>query len=673
MLDADEAYSLFAETFPELAKSDTITRPGADKGKILIRVIGKMPAGKKWKHNPKDPPYFEFLSTGNQGVVAGIHTSGQPYGLQRGSGIIELTVEQLDAICRTWTGTGLDLETEQPKPEQASKKVYTSANGDGLREAVEAYWTPLEVFKYHGWASDTVGDRQSEFWRLKKNGGLLVEKDGDGWCMAGQTGVGGGPFQAWQYCKTGDPKTPKGHDFYNLLVEMARAAGIEIPERKHQAEQPEQPTGEDPKKPDKSEKTPSPDQAELERRWCEVAPKTMYGLGEWRRYTGGIWEETPADAIKREIKSIVFQARPEGIRPTDSMIRSVMELARLEVVEPDDSLWDASTDRIVCKNGTFYIPTMALEEHSPGDYATFRLEFDYDPEATAPTWQYFLASTVPDVQDFLQEFAGYCLTTDTQHELALWLVGKYGSGKSTLIEGIQTMLGKRVVTLGLANIEQSRFSLGNLAGKTLAVATEQPAIYMQATHILNAIISGEILEVERKFRDPVNMRPYAKIIWAMNDMPRVPDAANGLFRRVKVIKFPPIPEKDRDPRIKEAIKTEGAGILNWALEGLRRLRARGRFEIPECVKSATADFQRHNDIPALFVEECCLTGPDYKTQANTLYQTYKKWCEDSGHKPMSSTSLAGEWERLSFEKYSANGRHYYRGVGVLLEGEKVAG
>ena len=49
MLDADEAYSLFVETFPELAKSATITRPGADKGKILIRVIGKMPPGKKWK------------------------------------------------------------------------------------------------------------------------------------------------------------------------------------------------------------------------------------------------------------------------------------------------------------------------------------------------------------------------------------------------------------------------------------------------------------------------------------------------------------------------------------------------------------------------------------------------------------------------------------------------
>ena len=304
-----------------------------------------------------------------------------------------MTVDQLDKICKTWTGTGLDLETEQPKPEQTSKKVYTSANGDGLKEAVLAYWPPLEVFKYHGWASDTVDDRQPDLWRLKKNGGLLVEKDGDGWFMAGQKGMGGGPFEAWQYCKHGNCKVPKGHDFYNLLVEMAKAAGIEIPEPQHQPEQqrqPEQPTGEDPKKPDKPEKTTSPDQAELERRWCEVAPKTMYGLGEWRRYTGGIWEETPADAIKREIKSIVFQARPEGIRPTDSMIRSVMELARLEVVEPDDSLWDASTDHIICKNGTFYIPTMTLEEHSPDDYATFKLEFDYDPEAIAPVWRYFL-------------------------------------------------------------------------------------------------------------------------------------------------------------------------------------------------------------------------------------------------------------------------------------------
>lgn len=151
---------------------------------------------------------------------------------------------------------------------------------------------------------------------------------------------------------------------------------------------------------------------------------------------------------------------------------------------------------------------------------------------------------------------------------------------------------------------------------------------MQCSHVLNAIISGELVHVDRKFREPVDIRPHAKIAWAMNDMPRVPDAGDGLFRRVKVIKFPKL-EADADPRVKETIETEGAGILNWALAGLARLRANHRFTIPPCVADATHDFQQTNDVPAVFVSECCRRrvvrgiqdlAPDQRPQAAIVDQ-----------------------------------------------------
>jgi len=41
------------------------------------------------------------------------------------------------------------------------------------------------------------------------------------------------------------------------------------------------------------------------------------------------------------------------------------------------------------------------------------------------------------------------------------------------------------------------------------------------------------------------------------------------------------------PRVEEVIATEGAGILNWSLEGLARLKERGRFEVPAVIESAT--------------------------------------------------------------------------------------
>lgn len=405
-----------------------------------------------------------------------------------------------------------------------------------------------------------------------------------------------------------------------------------------------------------------PTDDELADAWLKThRHNTAYGLGEWRRYADGVWQSVPEDLIKQEIGDILINAKIYGIRPTKYNTASVMEFARLAVCVRDD-LWDAEIDLLPCKNGTLHIPTMTLREHRPEDYITFALPFDYDPAADAPTWQYALNSTIPEAAPFLQEFAGYALTTETKYEIAMWLYGPSGSGKSTILEGLQTMLGNRATLLGLADIERSRFALGDLKGKTLAIAAEQPAIYMQAAHILNSIISGERITTEQKFRNPITFYPKVKIAWAMNELPRLSESGSGLFRRVKVIKFPPLAEKDRDERIKEDIKDEGSGILNWALEGLRRLRKRSKFDIPECVMLATEDFKKNNDIPAVFVEECCIVGPDFKTQSQLLYDAYCEWCLKTKHQPRSSTSIASEWERLGFEKYKAAGKAFYRNI-----------
>jgi putative DNA primase/helicase len=304
-----------------------------------------------------------------------------------------------------------------------------------------------------------------------------------------------------------------------------------------------------------------------------------------------------------------------------------------------------------------------LLPHAPHHYATTRVPYAYDPEAVPERWQEFLATTLDGATTkFLQEFAGYCLTTDTSLEKAVWLVGAPGGGKSTFLEGLIATLGVRAGVLGLAEIERSRFSLAKLEGKTLVTAAEQPGGFVSCHHILNAIISGEPVQVERKFRDPYDLTPRAKIAWAMNELPRIPAEAEGLFRRVEIIRFPEIPAADRDPSLKEDIKSEGPGILNWALEGLRRLRDRGGFEVPEKVSNATAEFRENNDIPAFFIEERCTTGVDKKVKALDLYTEYKEWCLETGHKHKSSTTIAEDWKRLGFERKRHSGGMYWLGV-----------
>ncbi len=424
----------------------------------------------------------------------------------------------------------------------------------------------------------------------------------------------------------------------------------------------------------KKAKIPAPTDDELAARWLQAHPLTAWGLGEFRRYAGGIWPVLPLDTVRREIKAVLEGAKYEGIRPTARLLASVLELARVEIAQPAE-VWDADIDILVCLNGALHIPTGTLQAHSPEHLATSRLPFAYDPAAVAPVWQAVLTRCVPDAHAFLQEFAGYALTADTRHELAVWLAGQPGGGKSTILAGLEAMLGARVLaSLGLADIEKSRFALTNLPGKTLAISTEQPGGYLAASAVLNALISGEPITVDRKFRDPVTIVPRAKVMWALNELPRVGSDGVGLFRRVKVVKLPPIPEAERDPNVKEQVKQEGAGILNWALEGLARLRQRGRFEIPQVVKEATDHFRETNDIPAVFVAECCKTGVNettkkpYRAQSSLLYGAYAQWCKDNGHKPQSATSIADDWLRLGFEKKPANGRVWWHGVGMVVEG-----
>lgn len=403
-----------------------------------------------------------------------------------------------------------------------------------------------------------------------------------------------------------------------------------------------------------------PTDDDLAQEWIAAHPDTAHGIGEFRRYASGIWDIVPVGHIETELMKVIRAARPRRIRPSSHLLSSVRKMASVMTYVANDR-WDADFDILVCANGTLHIPSLTLRPHNPQDYQTSGVPYAYDPGADCPVFKRVLRERIPDAAELVQEFAGLSLTTNQSYEIALWFFGPRGSGKSTIIEGFQVMLGKRAGLLGLSDIERNRFALTNLPGKTLVISTEQPSNFLGSTHIVNSIISGEQVQVERKFADPVVIYPKAKVLWAMNDLPRLGDSADGILRRVQAIEFPPtIPI--RDPKIKDAIKHEGPGILNWALEGLARLQARGGFIIPDRVQQANTEYALRNDIPAVFLDEQCERGVQYEVGATALYQAYRTWCENSGHKPQSSTSLGKEWKRLGFESRKTREGWVYLGI-----------
>lgn len=420
------------------------------------------------------------------------------------------------------------------------------------------------------------------------------------------------------------------------------------------------------------EKLPPPGQDELRDQFLSNGDYA-YGLGTWRLYESGVWG--PVDDLEvRDAVSRVCEANKADtdIKVTINLVNGAMQLAQARAyLRP--GTWDADPDLLVCAGGTLEISSRRHREHRKEDYITHGVPYEYAPDAEAPTWEWFMEDRFDsEVADFLQEFAGYCLTTDVSHEIAVWLQGERGGGRSTFLMGLEGMLGSKAGTLGLGQLEKSQFALADVPGKTLLTATEQPESYASASYLLNQLVSGDKIAVERKHRDTYNIYPVAKLLWAMNTLPRVPSAEDGLFRRVKVIEMPPAP-KVKDPQVKERIKMEKAGILNWALDGLKHLTNRGHFAVPESVAKSTAKFAENNDIPALFVKDACVRDDGLSEAAAPLYEAYRQWCRANGHIPQSATKMASEWERLGFIRYRSNGKSRYRGVALTVDGRNEYG
>jgi putative DNA primase/helicase len=221
--------------------------------------------------------------------------------------------------------------------------------------------------------------------------------------------------------------------------------------------------------------------------------------------------------------------------------------------------------------------------------------------------------------------------------------------------------GDQAGTLSLSDMERSLYALSNIGGKTLLTATEAPHLYLKSTATLDALISGEKLQIERKYQQPERVRPVAKILWAMNELPQVRNPSAGLFRRAHIVPFPAV-RGEREPLIKELIKLEGSGILNWALDGLNRLNVQRCFSISPEMREAMDNFKAGNDVPAAFVEECCKVDGERREESNLLYLKYKEWCLGNGYKPLASNRIRDEWVRLGFERKTIRGKPYYQGV-----------
>jgi putative DNA primase/helicase len=404
---------------------------------------------------------------------------------------------------------------------------------------------------------------------------------------------------------------------------------------------------------------------EARNRFLAKCDKSLcYGLGEWRRYNGGAWVAVSELEVRKQVQFVA--AKTPKVTVTNSVVSSVTELVR-QCVAVSDLLFDANPNIIVFRDCVLDLQTWTTVPHSREHYATSKLPFNYDPDARLDEWERFLLHL--PYPDFMRRFAGLCMTPETKYETALWLWGPPGGGKSTYIEALCAMLGAKACVLGLSEIERSQFALSQLPGRTLAVSTELPGRLVRASHIINAIISGELMPVERKYHDPYTIRPHAKIIWGMNVLPSIGMEGIGIFRRIFPVHFPAVPEAERDPKLKEAILCSPMAVANWALGGLRQVQSDSSLHVPAELLAARDSYRESNDLTLNFVNECCEKDPEKQVKMTTLYLKFKVWATRTGHRARTIQEFKADLDRLGFTHIRPHNVSYWKGLMLVDDSE----
>jgi putative DNA primase/helicase len=101
--------------------------------------------------------------------------------------------------------------------------------------------------------------------------------------------------------------------------------------------------------------------------------------------------------------------------------------------------------------------------------------FPYDPDATAPAWEGFLAQLWPDDPasiTALQEWFGYVISGRTDQQKILLMVGPSRSGKGTIARVLKSLVGKENLAGPTLAGLGTNFGLATLVGKPLAVISD---------------------------------------------------------------------------------------------------------------------------------------------------------------------------------------------------------
>jgi putative DNA primase/helicase len=414
---------------------------------------------------------------------------------------------------------------------------------------------------------------------------------------------------------------------------------------------------------------PRTSDAALARAWLDETSDVCHVGGEWWAHVQGRWQRTPGgqaartrllpylERVGETYQEIGDESGSPRARAFGRKTREILESSAkgssvltqglaVELAARYADSFDANPWLLNLANGTLDLRSREFWAHRPEDMLTGIAPVLYDPNATAPQFQAFLDSALPDtsVQTYLARMMGAMLPGMTLSQRVLVFSGRTRAGKGTMIRALFGLLGRdysgelrrEVIMKGNRGSADHQTQVMWLKGRRAVSVNETNEGEEFDAAKLKMLSGGDEITARGMHQDQTTFRPTHNMILSTNALPNVDSSDLALWGRLRVIPFRQSFLGQEDETLDHRLQEETSGILNWLLSGLSEYLDGGEGPLPADVARAKAEWRDQGDSVAAFAEQL-LQGPVPKGRAvprADLRLAYDNWCQEESREPV---------------------------------------
>lgn len=346
-------------------------------------------------------------------------------------------------------------------------------------------------------------------------------------------------------------------------------------------------------------------------------------------------------AGQAEIESAMIKHIPQLNRAKRTEVMAYLDIMIRESTKP------ASANLIAFRNGIYDISEDKFFQFSPEHVITNKIDWDYNPHAYNKLTDEVLNNIACDdkeIRALLEELVGYCMYRRNELGKAFILTGSGSNGKSTYLNLIKTMLGKKNISVLDLKKLNDRFSTVMLFGKLANIGDDISDEFITDAAEFKKIVTGETIDAEQKGQPKFDFEPYVKLVFSANAIPRIGKGrdSSAILRRLVIVPFNAKFTSDNPnfkPFIGDSLQSQESieYLINLGIAGLKRVLLNRQFTTSVKIENELTEYEETNNPIIGFFKECEVEQINIENEpTNEVYKKYKEFCIRNSLQELSS-------------------------------------